>query len=44
MSDKEAKPKEAAAAAAPAADAGAKKKPPIKLLGIVAALTLAERS
>ncbi len=40
MSDKESKPKEEAAA--PAADAGAKKKPPIKLLGIVAALMLVE--
>ncbi len=39
MSDKESKPKEEAA---PAADAGAKKKPPIKLLGIVAALMLVE--
>ena len=40
MSDKEAKPKEDAPA--PAAEEGAKKKPPIKLLGIVAALMLVE--
>ena len=40
MSDKESKPKDDAAA--PAAEEGAKKKPPIKLLGIVAALMLVE--